>query len=82
MGRHLLGLLAHRSNQEGVAKLLEAFNPKTRTYTVQAGDTLSAIAVRLNIWFNLDVMWEDLARINALENPDFILEGQVLNLFA
>jgi nucleoid-associated protein YgaU len=81
MGQNLAGLLSHQPNQISVAKLLKAFNVQDRTYTVQLGDTLSDIALRLNFWFDLDVTWEDLARINELKNPDLILEGQVLNLF-
>lgn len=76
-----VNMLKTEPNQISLSKLLEAFSVKDRTYTVQAGDTLSVIAVRLNIWYNLDVEWEDLARINALENPDLIFEGQVLKLF-
>lgn len=76
-----VNMLKTEPNQISISKLLEAFDPKNRTYTVQAGDTLSTIAVRLNIWYNLDIEWEDLARLNALENPDLILEGQVLKIF-
>ena len=48
--------------------------PAARTYTVQAGDTLSGIASR----YGTD--WQTLARINNLGNPDLIYPGQVVIL--
>ncbi|WP_229686544.1 LysM peptidoglycan-binding domain-containing protein [Longimycelium tulufanense] len=48
--------------------------PDGDTYTVAPGDTLSGIAAR----YGLD--WRDLARTNALPNPDLIYPGQVLQL--
>jgi LysM repeat protein len=41
-------------------------------YTVQAGDTLAAIAAS----YNLTV--DQLAAANCLQDPDLIYEGQVL----
>ena len=45
-----------------------------RTYTVQAGDTLSAIGQR----FGVD--WRLLAQVNGLSNPNLIYPGETLNL--
>lgn len=45
-----------------------------RTYTVQAGDTLSAIAAT----FGVSV--DSLVEINNIDNPDLIYAGQVLRL--
>ncbi|MFI7483714.1 transglycosylase family protein [Kocuria sp. M1R5S2] len=47
------------------------------TYTVEAGDTLSKIAIKLGIQ-----NWQDLAAANAdtIADPDLIFVGQVLNL--
>jgi LysM repeat protein len=44
------------------------------TYTVQAGDTLSAIAAKSG------VSVETIASTNGIANPNFIYVGQVLNL--
>lgn len=50
--------------------------PTSGSYTVQAGDTLSLIALR----YGLD--WQELARVNQLSNPELIEVGQVLRLAA
>lgn len=42
------------------------------TYTVQAGDTLSAIGARHG------VRWEDIAEANSMTNPDLIFPGDEL----
>jgi LysM repeat protein len=44
----------------------------TQKYTVQSGDTLSAIAAKF------DVSVDDIKAINSLPNPDILSEGQVL----
>lgn len=46
------------------------------SYTVQSGDTLSAIAARYGM------SWETLARLNNISNPNVIMVGQVLRLSA
>lgn len=47
--------------------------PQVKTYTVQSGDTLSGIAAKLN------VNWVDLAAINGIAGPAYIIyPGQVL----
>jgi LysM repeat protein len=46
--------------------------PETESYTVRRGDTLSAIADRF------EVSTAELARVNAIDDPDRIREGQVL----
>lgn len=42
------------------------------TYTVKRGDTLSALAVKYNTTVN------NLVKLNGIENPDYIVVGQVL----
>lgn len=46
----------------------------SRTYTVEAGDSLSVIGEK----FGVDYM--DIARINGIDNPDLIFTGQVLRI--
>lgn len=46
----------------------------TNTYTVKAGDTLSAIAAKYN------TTYQELARINGIANPNVISVGQVIKL--
>ncbi|MFK5634597.1 MULTISPECIES: LysM peptidoglycan-binding domain-containing protein [unclassified Ornithinimicrobium] len=45
-----------------------------RTYTVKSGDTLSGIAAREG------VSWQEMARLNNLDNPDLIYPGQVFKV--
>ena len=47
-----------------------------RTYGVQPGDSLSAIAAR----FNVEGGYMELARFNNIANPDFISVGQTINI--
>lgn len=47
---------------------------KARTYTVKAGDNLSAIASKYG------TSWQALAKLNSIDNPDRIYPGQVLRL--
>jgi LysM repeat protein len=51
--------------------------PAARTYTVQAGDTLSGIAFR---YYGHASQWHGLYRVNRskISNPDLIYAGQVL----
>lgn len=49
--------------------------PHDSVYIVQAGDTLSKIAVQYS-----DVSWLDIARINDIVNPNIIYVGQVLRI--
>jgi len=53
---------------------LGATKPAVRTYTVQAGDTLSAIAAKY------DTTWTALARKNNLANPNLIYPGQIIRI--
>lgn len=46
----------------------------TQTHVVQSGETLSGIAN------NYGTTWQELARINALSNPNIIYQGQSLNV--
>ena len=45
-----------------------------QTHVVQYGENLSTIAVQYG------TTWQDLARINALSNPNIIYQGQTLNV--
>lgn len=45
-----------------------------QTHVVQYGENLSSIALKYG------TTWQDLARINALSNPDIIYSGQTLNI--
>lgn len=73
------GLLSHAPNQLSVSKMLVALDVHDRTYTVQDGDTLSQIVLRLNMWLQMGLTSQDLVRINKLETPD-VQNGQVLKL--
>ncbi len=46
----------------------------SQTHIVQYGENLSTIAVQYG------TTWQELARINALSNPDIIYQGQTLNV--
>lgn len=52
----------------------EPGNGNQRTYTVRPGDTLSEIAARNN------TTWQELARLNGINNPNLIHPGDVLRL--
>lgn len=54
-----------------------AAQPSGKTYTVVAGDTLSAIAARL---LGNYARWPDIAKLNNLRDPNFIVPGQVLQI--
>ena len=47
---------------------------KFETYTVKSGDTLSEICARVG------VSYQEIARINNIENPDLIFPGQVFRI--
>jgi 5'-nucleotidase / UDP-sugar diphosphatase len=47
---------------------------KYNTYVIKSGDTLSKIAAKLSM------TWENLAKINSLENPNLIFAGKTLNV--
>lgn len=53
---------------------VQPFAPKTSTYTVQSGDSLSKIASRYGTTVSA------LSSINGIKNPNFIRVGQVLKL--
>lgn len=48
--------------------------PSGTTYTVKAGDTLSAIGKRFG------VNWKDIASLNNIKNPNLIYPGQVFKI--
>lgn len=52
----------------------EATQGQSNAYTVQAGDTLSAIASKFG------TTWQDLAQKNGLANPNVIYVGQTLTI--
>lgn len=56
------------------AKVNERMKPPARTYTVQAGDTLSGIAARYG------TTYIELARKNGIGNPNLIFPGQVIRI--
>lgn len=56
------------------AKPAPAPKPAGRTYTVQAGDTLSGIAAKYG------TTWQHLQQLNGLANPNLIHPGQVLKV--
>lgn len=56
------------------AKVNELAGAAARTYTVQAGDTLSGIAAKYG------TSWQALAAKNGLANPNLIYPGQVLTI--
>ena len=51
-----------------------SYPPKTETYTVQSGDTLSGIASRFG------TTYQYLAQINGIANPNLIYPGQVIRI--
>lgn len=56
------------------AKVNERMKPPARTYTVQAGDTLSGIAARYG------TTYIELARKNGIGNPNLIFPGQIIRI--
>ncbi|RSX46132.1 GH25 family lysozyme [Bifidobacterium castoris] len=60
--------------QAKVNARLGANKPAARTYTVQAGDTLSAIAAKYG------TTYQQLATKNGIANPNLIYPGQVLKI--
>lgn len=52
----------------------DAAEAKFETYTVKSGDTLSEIGARFG------VAYQEIARLNSIENPDLIFPGQVFRI--
>lgn len=52
----------------------EAPAPSFETYTVKVGDTLSEIGARFG------VSYQEIARLNNIDNPDLIFPGQVFRI--
>ena len=73
---------AEKARREAEEKKAEADREKAeekaekahRTYTVKSGDTLSGIAAQYG------VNWQEMARLNNLDNPDLIYPGQVFKV--
>src|SRR5437868_2415689 len=65
----------------GAAVLSPEALPAPATYTVQAGDTLSAVAARLGVPSGqIDDWVAAVVSLNRLTSPDEIAPGEVLNL--
>ena len=62
------------SIQAKVNAKLGAAKPAARTYTVRAGDNLSAIAAKYG------TTYQALAAKNGISNPNLIYPGQVLKI--
>jgi LysM repeat protein len=58
----------------GSVSTAPAAKPSEKTYTVKAGDTLSAIAAKFG------TTYQELAKINGIADPNKIYPGQVLKL--
>jgi nucleoid-associated protein YgaU len=73
-----LGLTGGRPASSQAGRHLPAVAVSGGTYTIQSGDTLSRIAVKLNITGG----WQHLANANTatISNPDLVFPGQVLQL--
>ncbi|HHU39375.1 MAG TPA: LysM peptidoglycan-binding domain-containing protein [Propionibacterium sp.] len=56
------------------AEPLVASEPALREYTVEKGDTLSAIGQKFG------VKWREIADLNDVKNPDLIFPGQVFKI--
>ena len=54
-----------------------AYNPNTREYTVQYGDTLTGIA---SYFYGTIFYYDDIANYNGISDPNKIREGQVIYL--
>lgn len=67
---------ASRTTEDDVpaAAPVETTPERFETYTVEVGDTLQEISARVGTCV------EEMARINAIEDPDLILPGQVLRI--
>lgn len=52
----------------------DAAEAEFETYTVKSGDTLSEIGARFG------VSYQEIARLNSIENPDLIFPGQVFRI--
>ena len=65
-------LMTHLTHENGADTFIWQRNP--RFHTVQWGDTLSELAVRY------ETTVEKLVQLNNIENPDFILVGEILTL--
>lgn len=52
----------------------DAAEAKFETYTVKSGDTLSEIGARFG------VSYQEIARLNSIENTDLIFPGQVFRI--
>lgn len=67
-------LIKEIATVETVEKPVESPKPKETTYKVKSGDTLSGIASKYG------TTYQELAKINNIENPNLIHVGQVLKI--
>ena len=63
-----------RKAKEGAAKPTAPKKDAARTYTVKSGDTLSAIGAKFG------VSWQEIAKVNNIDNPDLIYPGQTFKI--
>lgn len=73
------GLIAYRAGDLVLRRsgIRVALGSDTTSVTVQGGDTLGMIALRI---FGDRMRALEIARLNNIENPDLIYPGQVLSL--
>ncbi|PUA82131.1 hypothetical protein C7S10_06620 [Nocardioides currus] len=64
----------HEARQDAREEAREAKATKFETYTVRAGDSLSGIGARFG------VSYEEIARLNKIDDPDLIFPGQVFRI--
>jgi len=84
MGIHLVGTvptmylkyqLEATAKQVAGVRWVDVSDVSLAPYTVQPGDTLTTIALKV---YGDPSLWHKIAEANRLENPDLILPGQVL----
>lgn len=72
--RSVLSLNRYLSNEGGNFRWFNGGGGGGPTMTIQPGDTLGSVAARFNCNF------DELARMNNIQNPDLIYPGQVLHI--
>ena len=65
------------NSSNGEEATIEETIASSRTYIVQAGDTLGRIAER---FYGNAALYEQLARVNNIKNPDLIFPGQIITI--
>jgi len=62
------------AREDAREKREDAHEAKFETYTVKSGDTLGEIGARFGVSF------QEIAKLNNIENPDLIFPGQVFRI--